>query len=135
MTQPRSWYLMYLQQLQAYEYLSRSCWPASSEEMLRVYAPIKGRRQSLEHGIKDYQETLGQDHSLTPAARAHIEEAVVTLEGSHAAMEFIEDLFDKTCDPDIDQETWPKGYVLAKIGWRIAMEIARVQLLLLGEEP
>lgn len=135
MAQPRSWYYTYLQQLQAFNYWSSKTETESPEEMRRLYTQVQNRRQSLEQGIKDYQETLGQDQSLTPAARAHIEQAVTTLEGSHAAMEFVEDLLDKTCDPDIDQETWPEGYVLAKIGWRIAMEIARIQLLLLGEEP
>jgi len=135
MTQPVAWYLTYLSQLQSYEYLSRSYWSTSPKEMRMDYDRVLRRRRSLEQGIKSYQETLDQDQSLTPAGRTAVEEALASIEGGHAAMEFIEDLFDKTCDPDIDQETWPKGYVLAKIGWRISMEIARVQLLLLGEEP
>lgn len=135
MTQPRDWYGMYLQQLQIYASWSRKIYASSPEEMRREYGKVQARRRALERDIKDYQETLYQDNSLTPAAKAHVEKAIVTLEGSHAAVEFVEDLLDKTCDPDIDEETWPKGYVLAKVGWRIAMEIARVQLLLLGEEP
>lgn len=135
MTQPRDWYGMYLQQLQVYASWSRKTEASSSEEMRREYGQVQARRRLVEQDIKDYQETLYQDHSLTPAAKANVEKAIITLEGSHAAVEFVLDLLDKTCDPNIDEETWPEGYVLAKVGWRVVREIARVQLLLLGEEP
>lgn len=135
MSQPVAWYLMYLQQLQVYAYWSSKAEASSPEEMRREYGKVQARRRSLEREIKDAKDARYLNHGLTPAAKAHVEKAILALEGSHAAVEFVEDLLDKTCDPDIDKETWPEGYVLAKVGWRVVREIARVQLLLLGEEP
>jgi len=128
---PEDWYHMYLQELSNYTSWRNNTGLASEETMRCLYGEVCNRRLQLLEDLKENREML-RKQELSPIHKAVVERALVTLQGQHAATEFVEGLFDMACKAS---NRWKEGFVLARISLAVGIEEFKTKLLLLGEEP